>query len=880
MKKTKFIALICVFALLITNYSFLSVFAAAKNTSLEERYYLLSSLGILESETVNPDKNITRGEFAGILTALNGMKITVQNNISSLSDVDEKNPYAEDIETALALGQMEKLTTTEFKPEKSISFKDVLKAFAMVIGYPKDDNRDLTLLAVKSGLLKGVSYNPDSAVSFEKMCIMLENLLDAKAVEQTSFSTENGIIYEESKTKTVLQANLKIFKEEGIVEANYFSNINNGNESNEKTLMIDGVVYSVSSDKYYDYLGRKVKFWYKETEDGIYEILYIKNVCDDELGVKSEQIDSVSDKQFKYFDGNKRKTLKLPNGLNVIYNGYAVSSYNTGILKPKDGSVTFVDNDGSGSYDTVYITDYINFYINNVNVDEKIIYGPGGEKIKLEDKTKLMRQDGVQINAENIQRGMIACVQNTYTGEAVNVIVSKNIVTGKVQMVSDKDGERHIKVNNSDYIINDGVAETSKVKIEVGFSGTFYLSIGGRIVYVKSNKGKQFAYLVKAVKEEGLKDEAALKLYETDGNMHYYRNLTKLKINGIMRKNADAILSALGGDKKVILAEYDEEGNISGAETAYNYPAASRYPDTEQAESDRLRIIYSDYVDKNDPTKMTYKSTVGAFGGKVVLSGSTVYFEIPMDEDGAAEDDYNVTEGPLRSFSNDIAYSLEAYSVRDDSYTADAILRYKKTGLSDYTFTEGESPAKIVKGIEKTLNSEGATVYQITFSDWRSSQTFKTTENIDLLNVSAISDENDKAPLRVGDVVYFLLNKKNEICRMVTMCRVGKNKGEYHAFVQQGYTGGTRIVDGCVYDCSNDYIALALKDNIDGKLTREDYEIHSLSRPDIQIYDSEKKEVYYGTSSDIISYKDSTMDYSRIFMYSYAAIPLLIVIYK
>ena len=81
----------------------------------------------------------------------------------------------------------------------------------------------------------------------------------------------------------MLQANLKIFKEEGIVEANYFSNINNGNESNEKTLMIDGVVYSVSSDKYYDYLGRKVKFWYKETEDGIYEILYIKNVCDDEL---------------------------------------------------------------------------------------------------------------------------------------------------------------------------------------------------------------------------------------------------------------------------------------------------------------------------------------------------------------------------------------------------------------------------------------------------------------------------------------------------------------------------------------------------------------------------------------------------------------------
>ena len=266
--------------------------------------------------------------------------------------------------------------------------------------------------------------------------------------------------------------------------------------------------------------------------------------------------------------------------------------------------------------------------------------------------------------------------------------------------------------------------------------------------------------MIRIKAQTALSDTVDMKLLRIDGNLYVYQNIGHLIVNGESYRGKDAIIEAMGGEdnSQLVVCEYDENGLPYKIETAYNYPLTPDYlnADLESRQpADRLRVMYSCYLDRNNPTTVMYKSTVASFNGRVSISEETLWFKIPKDIDAADDNDFEVLKNPTSRFYGDRSYSIEAYCKNKTSMSADIVITYESQ--KDLAYDEA-SPVNVVRSVTKGLDSEGNTVDKVTVLSWGKESSYALAQGLDAEKIT--TETGETVALRRGDVIRYLLNNK------------------------------------------------------------------------------------------------------------------------
>ena len=129
---------------------------AVQETTVYEELELLQALGIYSLAATDDETlsgNVGRGEFtAAVVRMVYPEQAKTPAAGKNFSDIDEDNPYANEILIAKNVGLVQGLTPGIFAPEEDMEFSHAVNLLKRVLGYEEAGDR----IFLAQGILKGV----------------------------------------------------------------------------------------------------------------------------------------------------------------------------------------------------------------------------------------------------------------------------------------------------------------------------------------------------------------------------------------------------------------------------------------------------------------------------------------------------------------------------------------------------------------------------------------------------------------------------------------------------------------------------------------------------------------------------------------------------
>lgn len=415
----KVIALVAVFAMLVSTVAFATTFSDVKDDdNYAEAIEMLSNLGILTGDDQDgdgvmdfrPNDTITRAEVAAIVCRVQNLNNLAQSG-TQFTDVTSSHWASGYVAQAAGKGIINGNGDGTFAPEANVKFQDVVKMFVRTIGYEPYVNAnggypagDLAA-ANRYGVLDGVIQSGNEAEATRGQVAQIAfNALDTPLMDRKTYGAdEEWVIYNGrngNEFQSLLTQYLSVKKIDGTVEGTQVTGLKSANsiDTNDKaeiTFAYEGMDEDYSDYKLYavkdvkkvyeadsnasQYLGYAVNAYVKETgKSGEYDIISIAPSNRNKVASFTlDQFASATDKKIEYYkndNDNNTTSLTLSSDIlsskakntGIIYNGVAYNGKETSvenILKElkvtKDtvysGKVTLIDNDTTNGYDVISI---------------------------------------------------------------------------------------------------------------------------------------------------------------------------------------------------------------------------------------------------------------------------------------------------------------------------------------------------------------------------------------------------------------------------------------------------------------------------------------------------------------------------------------------
>lgn len=363
--------IIAIFVTIVMSMQF-TVFAADTDTNVSDSNYqnrmaMLSAFSIIDETNVSADDTITRAKFIKtILKFSNNAPVAGSATGTRFNDVDKDYAYVDYIERGAELGYMTGYSTNEFYPESPITYTQAMKVIVGMLGYHINAEKaggypkGYTSQAIQLGLIDGIKQNGDN-LTMESFVTMLYNACEIPVMEYDIANKE----YKAGRgdNDTALYYFHKIAKVKGVVASNEVTGLYNAADvQSDGEVLIDGESMNVGLTNAKDMLGYSVTayvYYFDEEETG--EIKYISaDTKNKVLVVDARDIlpedEAFSGTKFVYEnDKMAKRSIKIKPETSIIYNGLAKPLYSVSDLAVKLGDVTFIDNNGDGTYDCVNI---------------------------------------------------------------------------------------------------------------------------------------------------------------------------------------------------------------------------------------------------------------------------------------------------------------------------------------------------------------------------------------------------------------------------------------------------------------------------------------------------------------------------------------------
>lgn len=572
-------------ALMLVN---MTVPANALDTSGDTAYLdavtVLEKLGILipEDQMQYSEETVSRETFASIAGTFYGFTredagATVL--VSEFSDVDITAPNYGNIEFAVSTGLMDKDAEGNFRPSQDVTVGEVIKAMLVVLGYDKVNPQNDEGFYKKQGqslrLLSGVRTAFESAVTKGELITILLNTLEASPLKMDSIGLEGSFSVDESKT--VLGERFGAYKLTGVLQATDVTGIGALGAAKSGHVILGG--YDIETDiDLTEFLGMFITAYCTGNDDLTeLKLLYAFGTKgrNNQLTIQVRDVTDVKGDMLYYELDGRSKQVRIPSTVTVIYNGrnYPLYSFSNFMSdeKTREGSITLLDSDNDGKYETVFIKSYYTYFVDHVytNNENVSFIGSNGNALfdftydeDNENKHFSFIKNGNAITLSDIGSKCIISVAADKYKNDYEFLISSTVVSGTVLKI---DAEE-VKVEDSYYKIASGF--TLPGEISVGETAVFYIDAFGNVAYAENKEGAKNAYGMLESVKESRKDGCIgrITIFTPEGAHKEYECAEKIKIDGKKYKYVEvaAILSVLKSGKAQFFAKTGL--NASGAD--------------------------------------------------------------------------------------------------------------------------------------------------------------------------------------------------------------------------------------------------------------------------------------------------------------------------
>lgn len=728
------------------------LFAAAanaqeSNTDIEK----LAAFGIIEEDFAEKEY-ITRADLAKYAVRMyNGADNLIEGSITPFKDVTEETDEADYIATAYALGFVNGTASDMFSPSEPASLSQAAKIMVNVAGYGQITERSDELAdeyyarAVKLGFFKGVKADAQGRITPDAAAKLFTNVLETDAAELITTGKKNE--YKVEKDVTVLQKNLKIYKNYGLVEADGFTSIYGGSPTGDNYVEIDGTLYLKGKSGAETWLGYNTEFYCSnDNSHGENEILYIMPRAGRNTTIELDAADiaSVGNYKFNYYtdDGKtfnsenySKSTVCILNRKQVVLSSEA--------LQPKIGRITLIDNDGDGNINVIKVSKY-----------DLIIAGgaaDGDEPLLTDRKTgKNVLKDAEEVVVS--KNGKAAAVSDICEKDVVLVEEAQKSGTGKKYVylyVSDETISGILEEIEDDYVTIGGDRYRTRIAADtakLGCTGEFRQDIYGAICSQSFATDRVYGFVKSSEKKNN--NKVNVKIFTENDRFVVLELADRVKHNGSSRKKSDFYSGMLAGYVGMVTYRVNEDGKIYEMNTPQ---AVTPWTEEHTAASDNdiFRLSY-ELTDKGQ----YYRESVGAIGAQIpfgYFGENTKVFAVPSLDPSADDDDFAILT--KTSFYND-----ERLACNVSIYDNDEFNNMGACMLVGYTPSVNWSgdPA-LITDIKTAVLNDGGEHYEITCMVSGNERKYYTdTKDITLPKKGSIAlfNFNPKGFVKGADVVY------------------------------------------------------------------------------------------------------------------------------
>jgi len=753
-----------------------SLYPDVADSSYNEAIGVLDALGIMETDSngnFNPDKKVTRGEMAKIISVVMGItNLQSSAYANAYTDVTPSHPYYKAVCAVSEYGYMNGKSEGIFDPDGYITGIELTKVLVKITGY---DIAAQSMGGFPSGYLgvaskydiiagAGNLYEPLSRLTFADMLFRAMNveLMDVSVVSSESSQ------FTKNTNASLLTQRFDTYYGKGRLTDDGFTTLKGVSRVGETQVSINNIPFMKGKVNTTGYIGCNVSFYYREN-GGDKILLTIKPEHTETLVVKGDTIEGTINNLSYQNEGESRKRINVSNDFNLIYNGKAYTGYTAtqlnSLIKPQSGEVTFIDTDNNGSYDVLSVLDLKTYAVNYVATSPYLFIGDIYERNELttffSDKNKAVKifRNGREITPQMLMKDTVISVAASMDKEIITIYAGTEIINGTVEAI----GDDEIVIEGKDYKINKSYYDFAAANPDeavlpvVGMNARFFLDVEGKISHIVENTEKvsEYAYLYKAYQNtNGINNKIELKLFTGEGKWVETVLSDRGKFNGLrVKDNRSSIMSELSSPQLVTY-----KMNTAGEVTVINTAIA---PGEANLENTLIKRPVLDCAKAKRGWKVN--SNVHAFGTAkqqiydMNLSTQTKVFVIPWNPE-ETENYRVVSRGSVSGSINTTSVQCEGYDL-DEFNVASAVVAYN---VARGTSISG-STAYVFERIVYIMDESGDYTPMLYATGEGNSLVFPISENANILDAKKNKLRQTYKDLKSGDIIMIGVDRDTDV---------------------------------------------------------------------------------------------------------------------
>lgn len=524
----------------------------------------LFRFGIISRENFEASEKVSRGEFVKKAMMLLGHTFE-ENAVTPYSDVSPEHSASGAIKAASDMKIVSGYGNGTFMPDKILQREEAVKIMVKLLGYEVYATSyggypgGYLTVATMEGLLKKVPVGDYQELTWGVSAQLLYNALDVDILQTYTYPEEK---YFTNDGENVMTEYLKIFRAEGVVQANDVTSVTDGTPVKKGYIEIDGVIYKNDGVISEDMLGFTFEIYYRYDESvGDNILLFAEHRGDvEEIYVDGEDIDPASDKNsFRYFpqNSNNIKTKNIEEDAVFIYNGKKTDT----VIYPENGKVRACDTDKNGSVDILFTDEYVTYVVESISANAGVIcdmYGKENLKIDLTDSSLdfSVIKNSQPYDISKIERTNVLTVTKSRDNKFIKIVVSSKKIKDIVEEVTDET----VTIAGETFPILKESREKFK-ELKSGVKTTIYFTDDEKAAAFGTFtlSGEKYAYIYEGeYKSEGVSENiASIRMFTQDGISATYETASNFQFEG--RKNS-AEGKRLSGQYLIenVLSEYND----------------------------------------------------------------------------------------------------------------------------------------------------------------------------------------------------------------------------------------------------------------------------------------------------------------------------------
>lgn len=755
-----------------------------------------------EDGTFKPDNQITRAEFAAIVTRMKGVAGNLpQDSVTGFSDLDNDSsrawarPY---VKAAVDLKIINGFEDGTFRAAEPVTYEQAVKMLICAIGYDvvaQSEYKKAVALnpaatwsagyiaaANKHGVTKGViTAMISEPASRGVVAVLTSNALEVPELVQGDdgnyFKPDEGSGSSESTMKTITgvitgtfytgleEASLGISKNEIVIDATE-------DEYDRTYTLSSSLAESIDVD---EYIGRRVNAYY-DNIDG--EITSIKITGSSSEIIDEASIESISGKTVKYRDENGKVSSESLDNYTFIVNGKYVEDYDLN-SNFTNGTIELFS---SGSYKIAKINSYNVFVVNSYDKsNEKIFlkYANYNGNNYYEFPTRQSEKPVIYVSSSGSSKYTLTQFESLSLSQydVINYLespegtagdplrkmyVTKGSKSGKI--TATLDGEREIELDDKSLYLTQqyynftGNSTDEKAPFELSDTYTYYLDYTGQIAAVKysaatSTGSWAYGYLIEV---DTKTDQVGI--LNSSGSYKAYDLKDTVLVDGVKCKSSE-VFDALTESAAIIDENATSEAVLNGYAQPLRYSMSG-------GKIDSLDTVIESKGGSND--NFTYDGMLGEAGStsttKVTASGesfavnsSTLVIYVPNNR---TDDDAYAVMKPSAAFAVTKDRLVEVFAV--DATSSNKLAKVVTVyGTNPSLAFTGNSPYMIVSKIRNVGDTQMLEGYDKNSSD--STMSVKISEDNFETSITGSNSLVTGSDVEVGDVIRYIKDNSGDV---------------------------------------------------------------------------------------------------------------------